>query len=280
MKNLLFLLTFFYITNNFAQEKLDFTTRFVESENQWVAFKADSLGMHAFGFIYIDASAGLTLDLSGYFSINENGTFSLKKNESMSSIKYRLENNSFLVAIIPDSHLKELEVLKVPEWLHIYKHDEESIERLYNWGYRYNGWNECAKALTYLEKAYKINPNYKGLRVELAFSYNCLEDFEKAIDVLEVALKKAPNDAYTYKELIYAQIYNNQIDKAVITYNTVVNDVTDTSFSAENAYNIAGAYFRLKDLKRFNRWLKKTNIDKDEQFGANVEHLKKLLENK
>ena len=30
----------------------------------------------------------------------------------------------------------------------------------------YNGWNECEKALTFLEKADKIDPNYNGLQTE------------------------------------------------------------------------------------------------------------------
>ena len=57
-------------------------------------------------------------------------------------MKYRLQPNNNLVALIPESKLKELYVDKVPDWLKNYKHNENSIARLFRWGFLYNGWNE------------------------------------------------------------------------------------------------------------------------------------------
>ena len=73
-----------------------------------------------------------------------------------------------------------MNVLETPNWLKYYKNDINSIKRLYAWGYKYNSWNKCSRALTYLEKAYEINPEYKNLGVELAYSYNCLNKYKKA----------------------------------------------------------------------------------------------------
>lgn len=277
MKNIL--LTIFYIStfNCFSQDKLIFNTKFVQSEDKWVAFEADSIGSHNFGFIYIDSQAGLTFDYTGTFKIDTNGKFILNKKKLESSMKVRLEPNNRLVAIIPESHFSELEISKFPEWLKYYKGNENSIERLYKWGFMYNGWGECAKALEFLEKANKINPNYKGLRVELGYSYNCLNQAEKAIIILKEAIKYEPKDAYIYKELLYSQIHNNQLKDAIETYEKNLKEVDDKTYNVENAYNILGEYFRLKNIEKFNEWITKTNIDKDKRFGPYVEKLKNAL---
>lgn len=280
MKNIFLIILFLTASNCFSQDSLIFNTKFTQSEDKWVAFAADSVGSHNFGFIYIDSQAGLTFDYAGTFKIDSNGKFILKKKEMEGSMKVRLEPNNRLVAIIPESHFAELEISKFPEWLKYYKEDENSIERLYKWGYMYNGWEECAKALEFLEKAKKINPDYKGLRVELGFSYNCLGQYQNAITILKEAHKLEPNDAYIYKELLYSQIHNNQLNEAVATYDKIVNEVADKTFNAENAFNILGEYFRQKDLEKFNAWIKKTQIDNDKQYSAYVEKMKSQLTGK
>lgn len=277
MKKLIFILAFFITVYSAAQEKLNFNTKFTQSEDKWVAFPPDSIGSYIFGFIYIDSEAGLTFDYAGSFKIDGNGKFLLKKKETAGFVKHRLKPNRTLVAVIPDSHFTELEVSKYPEWLKYYKNDENTIEHLYKWGYMYNGWEECTKALEFLEKAKKINPDYKGLRVEIGFSYNCLGQSQKAITILKEALKLEPNDAYICKELLYSQIHNNQLDDAIATYDKIINEIADKTYNAENAFNILGEYFRQKNVEKFNAWIKKTQIDNDKQYGAYVEKLKKEL---
>lgn len=275
--------TFYFISLLFstwlcnAQDKLNFDSKFTQSEDKWVAFPADSTDTYAFGFIYIDANAGLTLDYAGSFKIGSDEKYLLKKKELEGMMKYRLEPNNTRVAIIPESHYSELEISKVPDWLKYYKEDENTIERLYKWGYMYNGWGECSKALEFLEIAKKIDPDYKGIRVELGFSYNCLEQFEKAIEVLNAAVKLEPKDAYINKELLYAFIHNNQLNKAIVLYDKIIKEVADKSYNAENAYNILGEYYRQKDVKKFTDWMNKTQIDKDEKFSPYVAQLKKEL---
>ncbi|MBD3581984.1 tetratricopeptide repeat protein [Flavobacterium selenitireducens] len=260
-----------------AQDKLVFNSKFVQSEDKWIAFKADSLGSHTFGFIYIDADAGLTFDYAGSFTVQPDGRFLLKNKSTESSVKHRLQPSNLPVAIIPESHFGELEILKYPEWLKHYKDGEGTPERLYKWGYMYNSWGECAKALEFLEKANSINPDFKGLRVELGFSYNCLKQFTKAIDVLKIAAQRDTKDAYVHKELLYSQIHNNQIDDAVATYEKVMATVPDKTYNAENAINILGGYFRQGKLKEFDDWVKKTKIDRDPKFGQYVQPMRQEL---
>lgn len=280
MKTILLIISVFSTLYSVAQDKLNFNTKFVQSEDKWVAFKPDSVGAHMFGFIYIDPQAGLTFDLAGTFKINPDGSFALQKKENEGFIKTRLQPNTILVAVIPDSHFTELGVSKFPEWLKHYKDGEDTIERLYKWGYMYNGWNECAKALEFLEKAIKMNPDYKGLRVELAFSYNCLGQYQNATTILTEALKYEPNDAYIYKELLYSQINSGKLDDALVTYEKIIKDVPNKAYNAENAFNILGAFYYQKNIEKFNEWIIKTQIDKDERFGPYVERLKKELNKK
>lgn len=258
--NKIFTFLFLVLTFNLsAQSQLQFDKKFVECEDKWVVFPADSIGNYNFGFIYIDAQAGLTLEYEGFFKIDKTGKFISDRKEKTSSMKYRLQPNNTLVAFMPESKLDELHIQKIPDWLKIYKGDENSIGHLYRWGFMYNGWNECQKALEYLEKANKIDPDYKGLRVELAFSYNCLKQYQKAVDVLKIALNKDPLDAYTNKELIYAETKNGNIEEAENVCRKVFKECKDKTYNSENAYNVLQAYYIKKDIKNFNNWFAEAN---------------------
>jgi tetratricopeptide (TPR) repeat protein len=252
MKYLLIFLTL-TVTNLKAQTSLKFDKRFVESEDKWVAFQMDKDSSYAYGFIYIDAQGGLTLNYEGNFKIAEKGIFIPKKPDS-TNMKVRLKPNNVRVAFIPDYKFNELKISAIPEWLKYYKTDTASIDRLYRWGYMYNSWEECAKALTYLEKAEKLNPKYKGLAVELSFSYNCLKQYDKAEMILEEEIKTNSSDAYVNKEYIYTLAKNNNIDKAVKQFETSIKTLKDNQYNAENCYNILQYFYYQKDKTNFNKW--------------------------
>ncbi len=262
MKHLLFLVTLLATGLN-AQTTLDFNKRFVQSEDKWVAFKPDKDGAYIYGFIYIDAQAGLTLNYEGTFKILSSGEFLPKKPDS-TNVKIRLQPNNVLVAFIPDEKFQELKISAIPEWLKYYKTDTSSIKRLYQWGYMYNGWNECAKALTYLQRAEKTDPKYKGLSVELSFSYNCLHDYGKAESILEEEIKTNAGDAYVNKEYIYTLTKNNKIDKAINQFEVSIKSLTDDQYNAENCYNILQYYYSQKDKDNFNRWYKELHRHRTE----------------
>lgn len=252
MKYFLIIITLFIAKLN-AQEALNFDKRFVQCEDKWVAFKPNKDSVYDYGFIYIDAAAGLTLNYEGSFKILPTGEFVPKKVDR-GIVKVRLEPNNVLVAFIPDGKFQELKIDAVPDWLKDYKTDTNSVERLYRWGYMYNGWNECAKALTFLERAEKISPEYKGLAVELSFSYNCLEQYDKAEAILEKEIKNNSSDAYVNKEYIYTLTKNNKIDKAKEAFNVSLKALKDTQYNAENCYNILQYYYFKKDKTNFSKW--------------------------
>ncbi|MFV0531157.1 MAG: tetratricopeptide repeat protein [Flavobacteriales bacterium] len=251
----LFLLIVLITTKLNAQSDLKFDKRFVESEDKWVVFQKSEDNLYPYGFIYIDSEAGLTLNYEGTFKISPIGEFIPTKLDS-TNMKIRLEPNNVLVAFIPKNKFAELKINSIPDWLKYYKTDENTIERLYNWGYMYNGWNECEKALTFLEKAENIDPKYKGLAVELAFSYNCLNQYDKAENILEEDIKTNSADAYVSKEYIYTLTKNKKIDKAIEQYNIAKKTIVDKQYDAENCYNILQYFYFQKDKENFNNWYK------------------------
>ncbi|MDX1830138.1 MAG: hypothetical protein R3342_11390 [Lutibacter sp.] len=255
MKYLFIIFSLFTLTLS-AQNDLQFDKRFVQCEDKWVAFTPNEGNQYTFGFIYIDEQAGLTLNYEGTFKILASGEFIPQKLDS-TSMKVRLEPNNVLVALIPENKFEELDIKATPEWLKYYKTDINSVERLYKWGYMYNGWNECAKALTYLEKAKTIDPNYKGLSVEIAYSYNCLHQFENAGKILEEEITKNPADAYVNKEYIYSYSKTDNIDKAITQYNKSLKTVKDKTYNAENCFNIMQYYYTKNDKDNFDIWFKK-----------------------
>lgn len=240
-----------------SAQELKFDKRFVECENKWVAFQEDKDSTHIFGFIYIDAQAGLTLNYEGSFRIDATGKYIPRRLDS-TSMKVRLQPNRVKVAIIPASRYNELGITDPPDWLHFYQEDTGSIERLYRWGFLYNEWGMSEKALTYLERAWNIDPKFKGLDLELAFAYNALEKYDKAVTVLETALKNSTSYCYLYKELSYSQMHLGQLDKAGVTAKKGIGLCNDKLIQSEMAYNMAYQYSRKKDKKNFTAWADET----------------------
>lgn len=237
-----------------AQSNLTFNKRFVECEDKWVAFNKNKDNSYPYGFIYIDPEAGLTLNYQGTFKISSNGKFIPTKLDSVNNMIIRLKPNNILVAFIPKNKFTELKIDSIPTWLKFYKTNKNSIERLYKWGYMYNGWNECKKALTFLKKANQMNPNYKGLAVELAYSYNCLKQYDLAENILKENIKINPDNAYVNKEYIYTLSKNNKIKKAIQQYKLTKKTIKDKQYDVENCYNILQYFYFQKDQKKFNKW--------------------------
>lgn len=256
MRYILFILAFSF-TSLHAQSILKFDKRFVECEDKWVAFQMNKDSSYTFGFIYIDSQAGLTLDYHGNFRILDNGLF-VARTIDTANIKVRLEPNNVRVALIPECKFEELKIKAIPDWLGFYKTDTASIERLYRWGFMYNGWNECEKALRFLKKAKLINPKFHGLEVELAYSYNCLGNYDNAIIELQGALETNPTDAYVNKELIYAQIKSGQLNKAAESCRKAIEVCSDKSYNGENCYNLLHAFYLNNDKSNFNLWIDET----------------------
>ena len=258
MKNLFF--TIFLLSSITTAAQLTFDKTILDCEDKWVAFPEDN-GLHKYGFIYVDSQAGLTFDYSGNLKIDAAGKIKVYANEKDSSIKILLNPTKIKVALIPEANFEQLKISKVPDWLSYYKMKEGSIEHLYMWGSIYTAWGACEKGLVSLEKASKINSDYKEVKVQLAHTYNCLNQYEKAIKLLQKVLIVNPSDAYINKEYIFALVNTQQLDLAIVSYKKALKVCPDTTYVAENAYYILQGYFFKNDRKNFDRWLANTEVE-------------------
>lgn len=125
----------------------------------------------------------------------------------------------------------------------------------------------------YLNKAYEINPKFKNLKVELAYSHNCLKDYNKAIEYLMESVREEPVTSYTVKELIYAQTHNGDVEDAENTFNIYDSRISDKTYRAENAFNILQGYYKKRDVDNFNRWLKESKLKREKRFETYVEQM-------
>lgn len=233
-----------------AQQNLIFNKRYVECEDKWVTFSMNEDSSYSYGFIYIDSDAVLTFHEEGSFKFITPNKIENKKLGS-TSLKIRLEPNDNQVAIIPETMYKDLQISEVPSWLNSYKKDVNTFERNFKWGYMYNEWNECRKGLSFLLKAKEINPNFEGLAAEIAFSYNCLKEYDNAVTILEEHIKKNPINDYVIKEYIYSLTKTNGIDRAVEQYYTSTKSVNENIYNAENCFNILQYYYKHNDKNNF-----------------------------
>ena len=100
----LFIFFLLITVNAKAQIILNFDKRFVQCEDNWVAFQKDKDNKYMYGYIYIDAQAGLTLNYEGTFTISQDGRFIPQKIDS-TNLKVRLKPNEVKVAIIPQNKI-------------------------------------------------------------------------------------------------------------------------------------------------------------------------------
>lgn len=255
-----------------AQYELSFNKRFVQSEDRWVAFKAGEDSTHPYGFIYIDAQAGLTLQYEGNFKKGQDGRLEKTKVNDNGTVKVRLEPNQVQVAWLSENIVRELGHDWVPDWLQTYKETSDTLARMVRWGYFYNHWGESEKALGFLEPVYRLNPETKSVEFELSFAYNALGRYAEALLVLEKAVKRNPGECLLYKELSYAQIYLNKTEEAVASCRTGILHCSEKNMKAEIAYNMAYTFYKNKDKARFEEWSAETRkwADTGSVFDKNI----------
>src|SRR6187402_1890119 len=271
MKNILF--TFFLLISIKSSAQLTFDKIILDCENKWVAFPEEYGGLYKYGFIYVDSQTGLTFEYRGNLKIDSTGKIKAFPNEENSVIKMPINPSKMLIALIPEANFEQLKISKDPALLSFNKLKEGSIEQLYSWGSIYNAWGEYQKGMELLEKASKINSEYKGLDVQLAYSYNRLTQFKKAIELLKKALAVNPTDAFLNKEYIFALVNNQQLEAAINSYKNSLEVCPDKTYIAENAFYILQGYFYKIDQKNFDKWLAQT-----ENLMSSNEQIKKIVE--
>jgi tetratricopeptide (TPR) repeat protein len=261
-------------------DKPTFNVNYFDAKDKWVIFpKKDTDSIYPFGFIYLDLQAGFTLNYEGNVVIDKNGKFKLYNKNNDGFTKVRLEPyKTANVFIIPDKIIEGFKLSAKPDWLAIYEPSSpESIQTLKDFGYHYNHVGACEKALTFLEKAYKINPHFDGLEFELAYAYNHLGLYEKAIPILDKAISNNPKNYYFFRELGFAYVKQNKIDLAEKTYSKGIK-MSDNDFEkSEMALNMTQGYFKSKNRKKFDEWSKITRkyAEPNSQYAQYIDMFEK-----
>jgi len=275
------IITLLLISNiGYSQNKLtdlNFDTKYYDAVDSWVVFpKKATDSTFAYGFIYIDQMAGITLRYGGTLKIEKDKFVSTEK-VTNSMVIHRLTKNTSNVYVFNDKQISELDLQKEPEWLETYKSNENTAEYLKDIGNHLNHAGAVEKALVPLLKAYEIEPHLKGLEFELSFAYNALKKFNKAIEILEKAIENNPNDYQFYRELGYSYMNLEQIKEAEKTYLKGIKISTNDFEKSEMCVNMAQAYFIKKDEKKFNKWAENTlkYAKEGSQYAKYIEHFKK-----
>ena len=252
MKYLFILLTCITLQAS-AQNQLNFNKGIMESLNKWVAVKTPVDTIYGYGFIYMDPSAGISMHQGGLLKI-KNGVFISRKNPQNQVRIERLHDYGLVkVAWIPNDKVKEMQEDIEPSWLKFYKTDTTSIHYLFQMGFSYNGGNQIDKALYYLDRVKKADPNYKGLTFEYIFAYNATKQYDKAETLIKDELKKTPKSGNLYKELVFAQVNAGKMQQAEDSYKEAII-FCDIDVKTEMAFNITYTYFAQKNKEKFNSW--------------------------
>jgi len=238
---------------------LKFDHRYYQCENLWVVVpQKQGADKYAFGYIYLDAMAGLTFEYEGDLRIDQNNRFTRVDNgPKVYTVKQRLgKTTNILLALLPKDKIIELGLELIPKMMEIYRIPDQVMHDI-AMGRTLNANEECAAALPYLEKAYSIRPTAPGVEFELGFAYNGLGKFTNAVPVLEKAVTRNPTDISLYKELGFAQAYSGDFESALRSYNHgfALDELQNYGYKAEMAFHIAMIYNdNYKDEQQFKIW--------------------------
>lgn len=289
MKRLLFyILIPFFTLNCFAQNDtktidLKFDTNYYDALDKWIVFpKQEKDTVFLAGFLYLDLKQGFTFSNELSFYINKEGKWIVLKKADKNATKQLLKQNTPKVALLNVLKRKELLLTNLPIWFTNYKNPKTLTANLTKTGIALNAIGANKKALEYLLKAYKTNPNYKGLTLEIGVAYNSLKQYDKAIEVLNKATTKTPTDAYLYREFGFAYLNLFKLDEAEALYKQGLKMSKDNQLNCEMIINLVTYYYMQKDKVKFEEWavLLRKFAQPNSQYTNYLDHFEQEWESK
>lgn len=243
-----------------ADSNFHFDQHFIDCEKKWVVFpKANNMPGYPLGYIYMDAVAGFTFQLTGFLSVNKDHTYSKDTSAFRTTMqKVRLGANTRPVAIIDPGHYRELKLDPYPKLFHIYYDGVDSLSRYQRLGFTYNDLQQFDKAFFYLNKVYAKDPHHDGTEFELSFAYNATNKYDEAIKILEAAIKNNSKNMMFYRELGFSYMGKNDNDKAIEVYKNAIAQYAPDAMDetkAEMALNLAHIYSVKGDNASKTEWV-------------------------
>ena len=251
-----------------AQNGLKFDKLLIDCENKWIAIPLDDGTKYAYGYVYLDNSAGLSFKLNGSFTV-ENNVYLPK---SVPELRSRIEPSEVKVSVIPSKRFAELKVEESPNELK-YIGKKNSRDRYLKLAQTNRKWKRDKLAEKYEDLA---NGTYTHFRFDGA-------DFvtETVSSPQKVRKIKAFNGNYTdsYKQEIFWLAQANKMKAAELTYIDAIRYCDDEAAKADMAYNIAYQYYIVSEIKKFNIWSDEVKrwIVKDNSYVAKIEKMQAML---
>lgn len=251
-----------------AQNGLKFDKLLIDCENKWIAISLDDGIKYAFGYVYLDNSAGLSFKLKGSFII-ENNVYLPKEAPELRS---RIEPSEVKVSVIPSKIFAELKIENSPSELK-YIGKNNSRDRYLILAQTNRKW-----------KRFKLAEKYDDLAsgTYTHFRFDGGEFVTETVSSPQKTRKiKAFNGNYTdsYKQEIFWLAQANKMRAAELTYIDAIRYCDDEVAKADMAYNIAYQYYVMSDIKKFNIWSEEVKrwIVKDNNYVAKIEKMQVML---
>jgi hypothetical protein len=243
---------------------LTYDVHMSDCEDRWVVlYHKHNDPDYSYGFVYIDPQAGFTFHFFGRFTIDASGSYHSAPNPlppDKYSLKIRLDQNG-VAALLRPVALTQLGLPEKPDWLKFYEDKADPVTHKINWGFFYNGLGDSRRAITYLEPAYRKNPDAPRVVFELAYAYNALGRSEDAIRVSKKEFGKKPKDELLCREMAFGYLHLKSYKEATEQYQSCIALCDDSEAGraekSELAMNLSSAYKGLSDMQNGDAWLEK-----------------------
>lgn len=260
----------------FSKKEFFFDRTVEDCEERWVICPQLGDGSYQFGFIF-DVGDGLTFRMEGAFMLKDDTLFNRVYGKDIDP-RPNLGSSLDSVALIPYDKFTELKISTFPAWYE----KKDSVENknvfvLYTEGLVHNRRGEYLKAKIPLEQAYRTNPDYKNLRLQLAITYNALKMYKKAIDPLQIAIKLEPKAYRLYEELAHAQLQLGKIPEAEKSAGQGIKRCKINPPRAQMALNLAYHFYAKKNKRKLEKWLREAK-KYAEDGGRQAKQIGEMLE--
>lgn len=249
---------------------IEYNENFYDCIDDWAMFKGRGK-IHYCGFIVLDQRDGFYYRVHTMLK-DKNGRYIIVPSQSKKPF-YIPIFSTLLVKKMPVEIREQLNLPEKPDWYLTHKLDTNMVFSLVNTGYHLNKMKLPNQSLEYLEKAYEIDPKERRLAFELAYSHNAIKDFTNSKKILNEALVYDSTNYLLFKELGYAYVRTDSIEKAEETYKMGIKYSDSEQMSAEMAFDLAQAYYFQGLIEKYDFWLNEVkNHGGDKTF-----YYKKLL---
>jgi hypothetical protein len=236
-----------------AQNGLTFDKRLLDCEDKWIAVSLDSESKYAYGFVYLDYSAGLTFDLYGSFTV-DSGAY---KPKIVNIKRSRITPTEVKVAIIPTERLKELAVEEFPTKYKNYAGNNNRNYRYIKFIQIFNNWKEYNMASKYvlaLSETERGSPSYIE---EDPTDKN--KKIRKTFEITTANFGRYAKKEEVYKRDIFTFTQANKMEEAEQAYLHALIYCSNEASKADMAYNITYQYYKNSNREKFDFWCKEIN---------------------